>query len=156
MFIVHADLYSGIATELPRLEKLGQVLVFGGQVPEGAASYEAALAEASPYAPVIATRADDVHVIRFSAGTTGRPKGIVHMVERWLANDDEYRWVTPQIDERDAYLAAGQLTHEPGVEVTEEELMEVIRAAVGSVKKINLGRVRRRASQVRCQQNLAT
>src|SRR5436309_2101428 len=59
----------------------------------------------------VATKPDDIHVIRFSAGTTGRPKGIVHTVERWLAIGDEYRWVTPQIDERDSYLAAGQLTH---------------------------------------------
>jgi acyl-CoA synthetase (AMP-forming)/AMP-acid ligase II len=37
--------------------------------------------------------------------------GIYHTVSRWLAIGDEYRWVTPQIDERDRYLAAGQLTH---------------------------------------------
>ena len=109
--IVHADLYNTIAPQLAGLEKLEQVLVFGGAVPEGAASYQEALAAASALAPVVETRPDDVHVIRFSAGTTGRPKGIVHTVERWLANDDEYRWVTPQIDERDGYLAAGQLTH---------------------------------------------
>jgi acyl-CoA synthetase (AMP-forming)/AMP-acid ligase II len=50
-------------------------------------------------------------VIRFSAGTTGRPKGIYHTVQAWLGLCNEYRWVTPQIDERDSYLAAGPLTH---------------------------------------------
>jgi acyl-CoA synthetase (AMP-forming)/AMP-acid ligase II len=57
------------------------------------------------------SRGDDLHVIRFSAGTTGFPKGIVHTVAAWLAIGNEYRWCTPQIDERDSYLAAGPLTH---------------------------------------------
>lgn len=111
VLIVHAQLYAGIAPHLPELPKLERVLVFGGDVPEGAHSYEDALAAASSAAPVVLTRPDDIHVIRFSAGTTGRPKGIVHTIAGWLASDNEYRWVTPQIDERDAYLAAGQLTH---------------------------------------------
>ena len=32
----------------------------------------------------------------------------MHGVQRWRDNDDELRWVTSQLDERDAYLAAGQ------------------------------------------------
>lgn len=35
----------------------------------------------------------------------------MHTVEQWLKGDDEYRWVTAQIDERYVYLNAGQLTH---------------------------------------------
>ncbi len=50
-------------------------------------------------------------MIRFSAGTTGKPKGIVHTNAAWLRGGDEFRWVTPRIDGRDAYLAAGPLTH---------------------------------------------
>ena len=111
VLIVHASLYESIARENPNAESSKSILVYGGDVPQGAGSYEDALAKASAAAPANVTRRDDIHVIRFSAGTTGRPKGIVHTIQRWLDNDDEYRWVTPQIDERDAYLAAGQLTH---------------------------------------------
>ncbi|HWF56222.1 MAG TPA: AMP-binding protein [Solirubrobacteraceae bacterium] len=93
---------------LPHLE---QIVVYGADPPPGAVGYEPLLAAARTDDPGTALHDDDIHVIRFSAGTTGRPKGIFHTVSRWLSIGDEYRWVTPQIDERDAYLAAGPLTH---------------------------------------------
>ncbi|MEA2170012.1 MAG: hypothetical protein QOF76_3312, partial [Solirubrobacteraceae bacterium] len=49
--------------------------------------------------------------IRFSSGTTGKPKGIFHTVGAWNGIGNEYQWVTPTLDERDVYLAAGPLTH---------------------------------------------
>lgn len=109
--IVSAELYPAIATKLASLPLLEHVLVFGGEAPAGTRDYEATLGAASGEDPHFSAQPDDLHVIRFSAGTTGRPKGIVHTVKQWLDNDDEYRWVTPQLDERDGYLAAGQLTH---------------------------------------------
>lgn len=111
VLIVHSSVYATIAPQLDSLEKLEHVLVYGGPSPEGVEGYEDALAAADPSDPKVALEPDDIHVIRFSAGTTGRPKGIVHSVQRWRDNDDELRWVTPQLDERDGYLAAGQLTH---------------------------------------------
>jgi len=108
---VNAALYPAIADHLPSLEALEHIVVFDGDAPGGTLAYEEVLAAASPEPPTVKHHPDDVHVIRFSAGTTGRPKGIVHTIAQWMNNDDEYRWVTPQIDSRDAYLAAGQLTH---------------------------------------------
>src|SRR5690606_21246416 len=95
--------------------KLEHVIVFDGPAPDGTIDYEAALATTDNTRPDVVSDPDDIHVIRFSAGTTGRPKGIVHTVRQWLNNNDEYRWVTPQLDERDVYLAAGQLTHAPSL-----------------------------------------
>lgn len=111
VLLVDAELYPVIAERATQVASLEHVVVYGGEVPEGTLSYEDLLAGASSEDPRIEAERDDIHVIRFSAGTTGRPKGIVHTVEQWLKGDDEYRWVTPQIDERDVYLAAGQLTH---------------------------------------------
>jgi acyl-CoA synthetase (AMP-forming)/AMP-acid ligase II len=108
VLIVHASLVEDIRSELPRVE---HVVVYGGHAPAGTLAYEDLLASAPADDPHVTLAPDDLHLIRFSAGTTGRPKGIVHTVERWLAIGDEYRWVTPQIDERDSYLAAGPLTH---------------------------------------------
>jgi acyl-CoA synthetase (AMP-forming)/AMP-acid ligase II len=111
VLLVQSSLYETIAPQFDALDKLEHVLVYGGPVPDGAVSYEDAVSAADTSKPDVVLRPDDLHVIRFSAGTTGRPKGIVHTVERWRANDNEYRWVTPELDERDGYLAAGQLTH---------------------------------------------
>jgi acyl-CoA synthetase (AMP-forming)/AMP-acid ligase II len=105
--------------QLPALEPylqtvptLQHVIVYGTPVAsQNVRAYEPWLAKADASDPHVQLDDDDVHVIRFSAGTTGRPKGIYHTVGRWLAIGDEYRWVTPQIDERDSYLAAGPLTH---------------------------------------------
>ncbi|MGH3494942.1 MAG: AMP-binding protein, partial [Sciscionella sp.] len=109
--LVNASLVETIIPHLPELPNLEHVLVFGGSIPPGLLDYDTTVTAASAAPPGVVSSDDDLHVIRFSAGTTGRPKGIVHTVGQWLANDDEYRWMTPQLDERDAYLAAGQLTH---------------------------------------------
>jgi len=108
---VHADLVGTLSEHVDELPDLEHVIVFGGDAPAGTVAYEELLANARPDCPPVTTAPDELHVIRFSAGTTGRPKGIVHTVGQWMSNNDEYRWVTPQLDERDGYLAAGQLTH---------------------------------------------
>jgi acyl-CoA synthetase (AMP-forming)/AMP-acid ligase II len=105
--IVEAGRLDELQPHLDGVASLEHVIVYGGE-DDG---YERALAASSPDDPGTRQDPDDIHVIRFSAGTTGRPKGIYHTVARWLAIGDEYRWVTPQIDERDSYLAAGPLTH---------------------------------------------
>ncbi len=97
------------------MPSLAHVVVYDGPAPAGALDYEELLAAAGTTDPQVRTAPTDLHVIRFSAGTTGRPKGIAHTVEGWLRSNDEYRWVTPQLDERDAYLALGQLTHAASV-----------------------------------------
>jgi acyl-CoA synthetase (AMP-forming)/AMP-acid ligase II len=100
--IVHASLVDGLE------DKASDVIVYG----DGPSSdYERLLAGASATDPGRTQSPADFHVIRFSAGTTGKPKGIAHTVANWLRGGDEFRWVTPRIDERSGYLAAGPLTH---------------------------------------------
>ena len=107
LLIVEESLAEGMLALRDEMPQLEHVIVYGG----AGSDYEEALAAASPEDPHVTTAPDDLHVIRFSAGTTGKPKGIVHTNERWSRAMDEYRWCTPQIDERDAYLAAAPLTH---------------------------------------------
>jgi acyl-CoA synthetase (AMP-forming)/AMP-acid ligase II len=111
--IVHASLAGTLEHEAEQIPSLAHLIVYGGEEPPAAPAhaYEALLERAPNRDPGLTQAPEDVHVIRFSAGTTGRPKGIVHTVSAWLRGGDEFRWVTPQIDERDCYLAAGPLTH---------------------------------------------
>jgi acyl-CoA synthetase (AMP-forming)/AMP-acid ligase II len=99
VLIAHESLVEGLACE--------HVITYGGDTP----AYEDFLAAASPDDPHVAQTAADGHVIRFSSGTTGKPKGIYHTVGQWEGIGNEYQWVTPTLDERDVYLAAGPLTH---------------------------------------------
>lgn len=109
--IVHADLVASIRPYAADVEGLDLIVVYGGDPGPGELAYDAFVASGAPDDPQVRTGDDDLHVIRFSAGTTGRPKGIVHTVDAWRRMGDEFAWVTPTIDDRDAYLAVGPLTH---------------------------------------------
>jgi acyl-CoA synthetase (AMP-forming)/AMP-acid ligase II len=115
VLIVAAGAAEALLDRRHEMPSLAHVVVYDGAAPEGALDYEDLLAAASAADPLVRTAPTDLHVIRFSAGTTGRPKGIAHTVEGWMRSNDEYRWVTPQLDERDVYLALGQLTHAASV-----------------------------------------
>jgi acyl-CoA synthetase (AMP-forming)/AMP-acid ligase II len=97
---------------LEGLSELRAVIVFGdGPVPPGALAYEEALGRASEADDLVPNGIDDVHIIRFSSGTTGRPKGIYHSVGRWAQYNNEWRWVTPLLTERSRYLVPTSLNH---------------------------------------------
>jgi acyl-coenzyme A synthetase/AMP-(fatty) acid ligase len=101
-FIVHASLYE--AAEPP------VVLVTGEDAPEEL-SYEQALAAASPEDVVVEVRQDDAHIIRFSSGTTGRPKPVFHSVERWARTTEEWTWITPTMTDRTRYVTPIAIAH---------------------------------------------
>lgn len=111
VLLVHASLVDEIRAHAEAVETLDHVVVYAGDAPTGTIAYEELLAAAPATDPGVHTTDDDLHVIRFSAGTTGKPKGIVHTVGAWKGSGDEFAWVTPRFDERDTYLAVGPLTH---------------------------------------------
>lgn len=109
--IMHADMYPALADRLGEVDGLRHIIVFGGPTPEGAIRYESALAAASAEDPAIEVSDDDPHLIRFSSGTTGKSKGILHTVGRWRAVATEMALCLPPLSESDKYLAAGPLAH---------------------------------------------
>jgi acyl-CoA synthetase (AMP-forming)/AMP-acid ligase II len=102
----------GIRDQVPGLK---HVIVLGNG-PDGAGilDYEGLIANAPGDDPGVVVDPDAAHVIRFSAGTTGRPKGIVHSAAGWLAMGNEFNLAFP-LDEGDAHLVASPLSHAAGL-----------------------------------------
>ena len=100
-----------VRDEVPSLEHV-IVIENGGS---DKLEYESLLAAASAEFPDVAVAPDADHIIRFSAGTTGVPKGIVHSGAGWLAMGNEFALGLPRVTENDAYLVASPLSHAAGL-----------------------------------------
>jgi acyl-CoA synthetase (AMP-forming)/AMP-acid ligase II len=109
--------YDAIATRLTAVATLRRIFVFDGEAPDDADDYERALDGAASTDPEVTLGPDDHHIIRFSAGTTGKPKGILHTVARWTSVGSEMTLAMPPQDSSDRYLAAGPLAHAAGLPV---------------------------------------
>jgi fatty-acyl-CoA synthase/long-chain acyl-CoA synthetase len=81
VLICEAEFAAGIADAMALVPSLKAVFTIGG-VPAGCLKYEdALLLPASPYVPF---GSDDAMLIRYTGGTTGKPKGIVHTAQSFL------------------------------------------------------------------------
>lgn len=109
--LIDAAHYEPLAARLARARHPRHVIVLGGPAPPTTLDYEQALAGAAATDPGVVSRPSDPHVIRFSAGTTGKPKGILHTVEGWRNVATEAALTMPRLTPADCYLAAGPLSH---------------------------------------------
>jgi acetyl-CoA synthetase len=82
--LLYANKVAPIRGSLPDLEHV----VLAGAGPAAAATHDLAalLAAASPERPPAATRPDDLALLHFTSGTTGRPKGAMHVHEAVVAH----------------------------------------------------------------------
>jgi acyl-CoA synthetase (AMP-forming)/AMP-acid ligase II len=111
VLIVQRKHYDALAASLDQATALRNVIVFDGDAPSGTLDYEAQMAAVTAADPLVPIDPDDPYIIRFSAGTTGKPKGILHTVAGWGAVSTEMAAVIPPQADDDRYLAAGPLSH---------------------------------------------
>ena len=89
VLVTTAELYQRkIAPIRDRLTSLQQVIVVGGgaTAAAGTLDFDALLAAASDQPPAICTRAGDPALLHFTSGTTGTPKGALHVHEAVLTH----------------------------------------------------------------------
>jgi acyl-CoA synthetase (AMP-forming)/AMP-acid ligase II len=100
----HADEVKGLDGEI---DGLSHILVRD----EG---YERWLSEQSGNDPVLRVGADDWYIIRHSAGTTGRPKGIGYTQHDWLVNCRNWYYRLPNLQAHSVVGHAGPISHASG------------------------------------------
>ena len=72
--------------ELPSLKHVFLTDVDNGDLPEGTVSLSTAMASAQTEFETVHTRPEDMALLHFTSGTTGRPKGAIHVHEAVVAH----------------------------------------------------------------------
>lgn len=75
ILFVHPEQFEVISSLRDQLPSIKQIIVIGEPVPEGATSYEALIAIGSLGDPKVAILPEDLHLLFYTSGTTGKPKG---------------------------------------------------------------------------------
>ena len=96
-----------------------------GSISKPVHSYEELLAQASPGDPEIEISDEDLYDIRYTAGTTGRPKGAVHTHRNNIIMLYNVLMDGFHIQEGDAILLTAPVTHASGTQV----LPHIVRGA---------------------------
>jgi benzoate-CoA ligase family protein len=108
VLVVHAGLLDRIAGIRPNLRHLHHILVAGGEA-EGCPNLENALAAASPTLEAADTSKDDAAFWLYSSGTTGFPKGAIHLHHDMIVSADLYARQTIGLEEGDVSFSVAKL-----------------------------------------------
>ncbi|CAM5611732.1 AMP-dependent synthetase [Streptomyces avidinii] len=88
--VSHALCHAGVVDDLVKAEVPGlRITAYGGEGPDDLLRLAGAERHAEPF-PAVDTSADDVALIAFTSGTTGRPKGCMHFHRDLLAVADTF------------------------------------------------------------------
>jgi benzoate-CoA ligase len=107
--IVSDALYDRIAPVLPRLPDLRHVIISGGEGVSGRLYFTALLAEADDQAKAARTTRDDACFWLYSSGSTGAPKGAVHLQSHLILTAELYAKPVLGIAESDVVYSAAKL-----------------------------------------------
>lgn len=102
--------YGDILKEISKDLKYIKHIIFDGPPVPGWENYEALVSSSASSYPKIEVRENDLYSIRYSSGTTGEPKGILHSERARMTSLINVILDTP-LNEQDTMLHASPLSH---------------------------------------------
>jgi len=112
--LVGAEFAEDIAKIMPEVPGLSFSLVVTGCPPTGMLDYEEMLAKAAPEEPQVTLCDEDLFSLRYTSGTTGRPKGVIHDHKANIATLHNTLLSGFSIEVGDTVALVGPVTHASG------------------------------------------
>ena len=107
--IIDAELYSKFEPIKDKLRFLKNVIVVGGEAPAGTIGFDAFIEGASDQLEAAPTTPDDACFWLYSSGSTGQPKGTVHLQHDMVYAAETYGKLVLGIQENDICFSAAKL-----------------------------------------------
>ena len=107
--IIDADLYNKVEPIKDKLRFLKHIIVVGGPAPAGTVSFDTFIEGASDQLEAAPTTPDDACFWLYSSGSTGQPKGTIHLQHDMVYAAETYGRQVLGIQENDICFSAAKL-----------------------------------------------